>query len=246
MYNFGYDWPWTYGHVIPAAVFALAGVVAWKLKWRRWTLALFVFLTLWSLAGLAIVHGPFRINSPLRMPTQSFMTSGAGRVLDAGAGSGRSALMVLLERPRTTVVALDLFNASYIDDSLGRLRENARIAGVEQRLEAQTGDMRAIPQPDGSFDGAVSAYALDHLRYDDAGKAAAEVARILKPKGEFLFLTMNRDIWMRTAYPLFFAHTYYGQATVVKRWREQFAKAGLEVVEEGTAPGTLYILCRKR
>lgn len=245
MYDFGYSWPWTYGHLVPAALFALAGFFAWKLKWRRWTLALFILLTLWSLAGLAIVQGPFRINRPLVLPTQSFLPSG-GRVLDAGAGSGRSALMVLLARPNSRVVALDLFNAEYIDDSLGRLRENARIAGVDQRLETQTGDMRAMPLPDASFDAAVSAYAIDHLRSADIDKGLAEVVRVLRPKGQFLLMTMDRDVWMRVAYPLFFAHTYYGRTAAAERWRQRFAKAGLDVVEEGAAPGTLYILCRKR
>jgi hypothetical protein len=51
---------------------------------------------------------------------------------------------------------------------------------------------------------------------------------------------------MMAAYPFFPSHTYYGRGTVAERWRQRLAGAKLDVVEQGTAPGTLYFLCRKR
>ena len=53
------------------------------------------------------------LSRPAALPTPHFLESGSGRVLDGGAGSGRSTLMVLLARPRATVVALDLFREGY-------------------------------------------------------------------------------------------------------------------------------------
>ena len=54
-----------------------------------------------SLVGLAIVQLVVRMNLPLELPTDQFLAKGTGTVLDAGAGSGRSSLMVLLARPES-------------------------------------------------------------------------------------------------------------------------------------------------
>ena len=45
---------------------------------------------------------------PLELPTEQFLSSGAGRVVDIGAGSGRAAVGLLLARPRVTVTAVDI------------------------------------------------------------------------------------------------------------------------------------------
>lgn len=34
-YDFGYEWPWTLGHLIAAAVFALATYAAWRWSAKR-------------------------------------------------------------------------------------------------------------------------------------------------------------------------------------------------------------------
>jgi methylase of polypeptide subunit release factors len=54
-----------------------------------------------------------RLNLPLELPTQQFLSRGAGRVLDGGAGSGRASLMVLLERPQAEVLAVDLYQGYF-------------------------------------------------------------------------------------------------------------------------------------
>ena len=145
-YDFDYAWPWMYGHLIAAFIFAALGGVAY---WLRWTRLMFVagVLALWGFCGAAIIHGPLRFSRPVALPTERFLPSGSGRVRDAGAGSGRSALMVLLSRPHATVVALDRFTGYYgiVDNTPDRLRANARAAGVDGRLEVQVGDMREMP-----------------------------------------------------------------------------------------------------
>ena len=84
----------------------------------------------------------------------------------SGAGSGRATLMVLLERPKTSVVALDWFKMGYgIDGNTpARLLKNAAIANVSHRVEVQSADMREMPFAADSFDAVVSAYAIDHMR----------------------------------------------------------------------------------
>jgi SAM-dependent methyltransferase len=203
-------------------------------------------LAIWAVAGAAVVHTAVGINRPLELPTARFLESGGGRVLDAGAGSGRSSLMVLLARPGARVTALDVFSADYGigDNSPGRLRANARAAGVEPRLEVQVGDMRNMPFTDASFDAAVSAFAIDHLRQEGVQRTFAEMGRVIRPGGEFLLMVINPDAWVRVAFPFFVHHGYFGGRADPDRWREQLSAAGFEVVEQGTAPATLYFLAR--
>jgi ubiquinone/menaquinone biosynthesis C-methylase UbiE len=99
-------------------------------------------------------------------------------VLDAGCGTG--------------VFTLDLLNAG------------ARVTGLdvsEPMLEAArrkldglpftavTGDMLALPFPDGSFDKAVSITALEFI--EDAHQAVAELFRVARPGGRVVVATLN-------------------------------------------------------
>jgi SAM-dependent methyltransferase len=246
-YDFDYAWPWTYGHLIAAIAFAVLAVLARILRWPNWTTAALGALAAWGVCGALIVHGPLRFSRPLELPTEKFLASGSGRVLDAGAGSGRSALMVLLSRPGARVVALDRFAGYYgiVDNTPDRLRTNARAAGVDGRLEARVGDMREMPFEDGSFDAAVSAYAIDHLGREDIQRTFTEVTRVLRPDGEFLLMVINPDAWVRVALPFLHGHGYFGAPSVPDRWRSQLTAAGLSVIEQGTEPATLYFLAKK-
>ncbi len=246
-YDFGYEWPWVWGHAIAALVFTLLAVLFARLAFRWWS-AITAAAALWAVAGAIILNVVMRFSLPIALPTEQFLASGHGQVLDAGAGSGRSTLMVLLARPAATVTALDIFGAEYGigGNTPDRLVANARAAGAGDRLTVQVGDMRAMPFVSASFDGAVSAFAIDHLRQVDVEKTFAELARVLKPGGEFLLLVINQDAWIKTALPFFVHHGYFGGRAYPDRWRQQLTTAGLAVVEEGTTPGTLYFLTRNQ
>ena len=247
MYDFGYTWFWQYGHLVPMALFGALAAAGWRWKWKRWVQALSLVGVAWSGAGLAIVQTVMRLNTPMELPTASFFASGQGRVLDVGSGSGRSTIMVALARPAAEVVALDRFAQGYGIEQNGpaRLGANLRAAGVEKRVKIQEADMRQMPFADGSFDAAVSAYAIDHLGREGFQKALGEVSRVLRPGGEFLFFTINRDWWVKVAYP-FLHGGYYGPTPAAERWRAALTASGaFEVVEQGTQPGTMYFLVRK-
>lgn len=246
-YDFDYSWPWTYGHLIAAVLFAALASVAYWLHWTRLTIVAGV-LAVWGLCGAYIVHEQLRFSRPVALPTERFLPSGSGRVLDAGAGSGRSTLMVLLSRPAAKVVALDRFTGYYgIDDNTpDRLRANARAAGAEDRVEVKVGDMREMPFEDASFDGVVSVAAIDHLNREGVERTLAEVRRVLRPDGQFLLMVVNPDIWTKVAMPFLHGHGYFGGRAFPERWRSQLSDAGLDVVEEGTPPASMYFLTRKR
>jgi SAM-dependent methyltransferase len=245
VYEFGYSWFISYGLAIPLALAgALAAVAVWR-GWRRWVSLFAGGVMVWAGIGLVLVNVVFGINRPMDLPTERFLASGQGRVLDVGAGSGRAAVGVLLARPGTTVTGLDLYEGymGIEDNTPERFMKNARIAGAAHRAEAITGDARSLPFKPAVFDAAVSSYVIDHLREDGKRKALAEVARVLKPRGEFLLLIVNAD-WMTR---LFSPHAIgHHPRQDPARWRALLDEAGFAIEEEGMQPATLYWLVRKR
>jgi SAM-dependent methyltransferase len=246
-YDFGYPWWMTWGHLVPLVLFGLLALIGLRGGWRWWVTALSGALALWGLAGFLIVQQVLLVNQPLPPATSRFLPDGTGRVLDMGAGSGRATVGVLRSRPNTTVVALDIYSGYWgIDDNTPeRLKRNAAAAGALNRVEVQVGDMRAMPFPDASFDGAVSSFAIDHLGRADAARALREAARVLRPGGQLLIMNLGLDGWIRAALPALPGHGYFGREQASARWRTALTEAGFEVVEEGTRPGIKYFLGQK-
>jgi SAM-dependent methyltransferase len=243
-YEFGYGWFITWGHLVPIALFGgLAALGIW-LRWRRWLIVGSSLIAVWALAGLLMTHFLFRLGFPQQPPTDRFLSSGVGRVVDIGAGSGRAAVGLLLAKPRVTVTGVDIYSGYYgIDDNTPeRFMRNARIAGVADRAEAKVGDARALPLESASYDAAISLAAIDHIRRTDIPKALSEAARVLKPDGEFLLMLVNVDRWAMFASPHAIGHHPRANA---ERWRAMLESAGFDVVEQGTQPAMLYFLTRK-
>ncbi len=243
-FEFGYPWWMTWGHLVPFVLFGLLALLAWRLEWRTWTLAVSGILAVWGLAGFLIVNQVLLVNQPLPLPTSRFLPDGAGRVLDMGAGSGRATVGVLQTRPQTTVVALDLYEGYWgiNDNTPERLKRNVAAAGAAGRVDVQMGDMRELPFPDASFDGAVSSFAIDHLNRDGVRRALGEAARVLKPGGQMLIVNLRVDGWIRVALPMPPGHGYFGRQQDIERWRSALTDAGFNLVEHGTQPGASYYL----
>jgi ubiquinone/menaquinone biosynthesis C-methylase UbiE len=245
---FGYPWWLSYGHLpIVACAVALLLLGYWR-KWSKWPMLIVGVVALWSSVAFVVVRFGLDINGRASLPTQSFLQSGAGRVLDIGAGTGRSSIMVLEARPRATLVALDLFGESF-DEHFGpgqspqqRLLANLHAAGVDQRATIVTADMRKLPFDARTFDAIVSAYAMDHLNRQGSTQALAEAARVIKPGGDFLLILVDNDPWAKFAFGPLFMHMGTRGADW---WTARVREAGFQICEEGTRPATLYLLARR-
>ena len=232
--DFGYPWWVSYGQLAVLAVVLPIWLLGARRKWPKVWLVLIGAVVVWALAASMVARFHLNPNERASLPTQSFLASGAGKVLDMGAGTGRSTLMVLEARPQSTVVALDLFGKSY-DQHFGagqsgeeRLLANLRVAGVEKRATIQVGDITKLPFEAASFDGVKS--------------ALSEAERALRPGGEFLLMVISKDLWLRVALgPLLLHSGMRGP----EGWTSLLREAGFQLVEQGRQPATLYFLGRK-
>ena len=244
-YDFGYSWFIGYGLAVPLGLAAaFAALAVWR-RWPRWTVVVAGVVIAWAFVGLVLINVAFGINRPMALPTERFLPSGRGRVLDVGAGSGRAAIGVLIARPQATVVGVDIYRGYWgIDDNTPeRFMRNARLAGVADRASARVGDARDLPFDDATFDAVISSFAIDHLGGDGQVKAIAEAARVLEPGGELLLLIVNADWITWVVSPHAIAHHPRQDPA---RWRAMLEDAGFAIEEEGTTPATLFWLARKR
>src|ERR1051326_1095179 len=246
--DYGYPWWLSYGH-LPILIAGLAiGFLGYARKWSRGAMPFVGALILWSGAALVIERFVINVNGRTELPTQSFLATGTGRVLDMGAGTGRSSIMVLESRPRATLVALDLFGQSF-DQHFGRsqtpqqrLLANLKAAGVDQRATIAMADMRKVPLGPAGFDAVVSAYAIDHLNRQGTDQSLAEAARVLKPGGELLLMIIANEKWAKFAFGPLLSHAGPRGAAW---WTTHVQQAGFQIMEQGTRPLTFYLLARR-
>jgi arsenite methyltransferase len=188
--DYGYDAP--YALVIFGIVAVVSGTIA-TIAWRQGSS---------QLARIAAVYFVFFLGSTLSffyatrrgkfLEWEAILDRvdlrGDERVLDMGCGRG--AVLTAVAKRLTTgrVTGIDIWSTH---DQSGNARDvtmrNASLEGVADRVEVETGDMRALPFPDASFDVIVSSLAIHNITSnDDRRKAIAEGFRVLKPGGRMV------------------------------------------------------------
>jgi 2-polyprenyl-6-hydroxyphenyl methylase/3-demethylubiquinone-9 3-methyltransferase len=107
----------------------------------------------------------------------------SGTFVDVGCGGG-----ILTEEMARAGYAITGFDVS--EPSLEAARKHAAATGVN--VTYRSGSAYELDLPDESVDGLIMSDVLEHLF--DLGRAAREVARVLRPGGVFAFDTQNRTV----------------------------------------------------
>lgn len=193
--EYGYDAP--YFPLIFGLLSVAAGIDA-AISWREGVNRASVQMTLYFLFFLANTssflyttrRGKFlewdRILDRLHL-------RGDEQVLDMGCGRGAVLTAVARRLSTGRVTGVDIWSRK---DQSGNAREvtlrNASLEEVGDRVQVDTGDMRALPYPDATFDLVVSSLAIHNIRSNaDRKRAVVEGFRVLKPGGRIVIVDIR-------------------------------------------------------
>ncbi|MDF1726441.1 MAG: bifunctional 2-polyprenyl-6-hydroxyphenol methylase/3-demethylubiquinol 3-O-methyltransferase UbiG [Sulfitobacter sp.] len=110
------------------------------------------------------------------------------KVLDLGCAGGFMAEAMTRRSARVTGI-------DPAGDAIEAARAHARTEGLQIVYDVGSGE--ALPYPDAAFDAVVCVDVLEHVQ--DLSQVMAEVARVLRPGGLFLYDTINRNPLARLA-----------------------------------------------
>ena len=114
-------------------------------------------------------------------------------VLDVGCGRGLVTVEAARHVPHGRVHGVDIWQAQDLSgNSPEAIRNNAVIAGVENRLTIDTGDARSLPYPNDVFDVVTSMTVLHNIPMAEGRlQAVSELWRVLRPGGQILIFDIR-------------------------------------------------------
>ena len=111
------------------------------------------------------------------------------QVLDAGCGTGRLAIALAdLVGEAGQVAAVDVSPAM-----LRQAKRQIDRTPFGQRIGLRQADVRALPYPDGQFDGAVASLVLELLSPADVLAALRELRRVVRPGGRLAVAALAEE-----------------------------------------------------
>nr|BBH94851.1 type 11 methyltransferase [Thermogemmatispora argillosa] len=193
--DYGVDAPGVVRMLILSAL-VLYAVALWLIIGLRLT-----GLAIWLLANASLCLGEAlamlwtsRVGKlrEIRRMLDYLVLCGDEQLLDVGCGRG----MLLIEAARRLgsghATGIDIWDTR---DQSGNspliTQENARLAGVAERVSVVTADARQLPFPEASFDVIVSCLALHNIHGEqERRQALREMVRVLKPGGRIAILDL--------------------------------------------------------
>ena len=243
-YDFGWSLRFTKGFGYASILLAIVAFYSWFTlpAYPVAQLVIFVVLLLLSVNFFIANILARGSQSPdnLVLPYVELVKGGAGTILDAGCGSGRTTISMGKATSEIKIVGFDRFDAGYIDDGGKALfNRNIAIAGLAPRVSIVQGDILGMPFSDGQFDAVMSSYMFDHLG-DNRLPALQETWRVLKPGGRFLLIVMVRG------------YSTFAMANILSLsfstragWRKLFTRSNFRLVDEGNLNFGAYFLIEK-
>jgi malonyl-CoA O-methyltransferase len=139
-------------------------------------------------------------------------------LLDLGCGTGYCTALLAGRFPAAGLLALDI--------AWGMLRAFELRPGLQGQAPRMCADMEALPLRDGSVDGVFSNLALQWCT--DLTAAMAEIRRVLRPGGMFLFSTFGAStLWeLRAAWAKADHHTHVNAFVSVEAIEAALQQAG--------------------
>ncbi|UWZ85384.1 class I SAM-dependent methyltransferase [Occallatibacter riparius] len=241
-FNFGWAPAWTLGPIIAAAILFAAAILIEIAATHYWPAALiFTLLAACFFVGGIFARSVTRVDDAV-LPMVALTPVGVENpiILDAGCGSGRTTIALARALTQGTIVALDRFDAGYIEGG-GRtlIEQNLRLAGLRDRVRITPGDITRLGLPDATFDAAVSAHAMDHLGRSTA-QGLREIHRVLKPGARFLLI-----VWVPGWTMFTIANVLSFFLASPRVWRRRVAEAGFRLADEGRFNGYWFAVLER-
>lgn len=142
-YDFGWGFASRWGFLICGISFLTISVGTLIISRSLYILSCLLFLVALQLfMGYLVVRHIHNMDSELILPYVDLLTSDNNLVLDAGCGTGRTSIAVSKILKNGKIIAVDKFDAPYIDDGGEKLLEkNLKVANVTDKVEIQTQDI---------------------------------------------------------------------------------------------------------
>ena len=239
-YDFGWGPEWMNGLAVGGLV-AVSAAIAIQVALPNWWPAAFLGLLFAAACFVGnFIMRSFRSGDHIVLPMVNLLRGDQDVVLDAGCGAGRTTIALSRVLGNGRVVAVDRFDADYIDNG-GRdlLERNLRVAGLTERVRIETSNLTALPFDEESFDSAVSTNVYDHLgQYKE--QALREVFRVLKPGGRFLMA-----VWVPGWAMFAVANALSFFLTSKHAWRTLARGVGFKDVDEGVFNNAWFVVLEK-